>query len=71
MVQLYRRAGPLREGSELANRKLQLGLSRCKLVFLMAMLASREGAGKELVPQGAGAVRLPQVGIANESDQVT
>jgi hypothetical protein len=36
----------VREGSKLANRKLQLGLSRCKLVFLMAMLASREGAGR-------------------------
>ena len=26
---------------------------------------------KDLVSQGAGADRLPQVGIANESDQVT
>jgi hypothetical protein len=30
---------------ELANRKLQLGLSRCKLVFLEAVFTSREGCG--------------------------
>jgi hypothetical protein len=30
---------------ELANRKLRLGLSRCKLVFLEAVFTSREGCG--------------------------
>ena len=55
---------------ECADRKLRLGLSRCKLVFLEAVFTSRDGR----VCVGANAPAIApvlKVGIANESDQVT
>jgi hypothetical protein len=55
---------------ECADRTLRLGLSRCKLVFLEAVFTSRDGRVCVGASSAGGRLR-PQVGIANESDQVT
>ena len=47
------------------------GLSRCNWSFYRRCSPCREGAGRISRLQSASAVRLSQVGIANESDQVS
>jgi hypothetical protein len=56
-------------GSLTASRLF--GFISMQLVFLWRCSPCREGAGHGLVPSGASVGRLSQVGIANESDQVT
>jgi hypothetical protein len=59
-------------GSSSLNRRLRLGLSRCNWSFYRRCSPCREGAGKEFAPpKREGSVRLSQVSIANESDQVS
>ena len=61
----------VREDRRLANRKPSFGFISMQLVFLWRCSPCREGAGYELAPKGVSIGRLSQVGIANESDQVT